>query len=248
MILEAVNDKACLSQLTAVARELARNPLTYQLAARLGSCRAVYAWLHSLPQSDDDGKETLQAIVCDVPQRLRVFPDDPNCFERTLAALALCEVLEPETPRCAVTIERPVRHTSLAELRDDRWEPIDLFPRRRNFAGLEGRNASGAELGKDIVQGLHRYVGKPILTAYGLGGVADQIGEAEDHAMGRSKPKTPPPPAAPKPEATTAASPSAPPPPKTTSQGEAPDATEEDRTRPRPRFAAWPPYDLSRAP
>jgi hypothetical protein len=254
LILDPPNDRDCLEQLTTLARELARTSAAYQLAASLGSARRVEAWLQSLPQADDDGREKLQAIVCDVPQRVRIFPADPNCFERTLAALALCEVLDHATPRCAVTIAKPVRHTSLAELRDGAWTPIDLFP-RRNFAGLSSRGASGEVIGKDVLQGFHRYIGKPLLSAYGLGGVADQLGEVEDRAIGRT-PETPSPsqtqskPTAPiqtKPNAPSAAasSPSAPRIRTPQLPGEAPHATQEDRapaaSAPRPTF--WPPYD-----
>ena len=236
MILEAVNDTACLGQLVVLARELARGSAARRIATELGTPARVVSWLQSLPQSDDDGKETLQAIQCDVPQRVRLFPSDPNCFERTLAALALCEILDPKTPRCAVTIEKPVRHTSLAELREGRWEPVDLFP-RRNFGSL-WRSASASEVGKDILQGFHRFVGKPLLTAYGLGGLADQIGQAEDQAIDRGRPAATPSP----PPSSAAAAPS----PLSLKQGER-DETETQRAPEAPRFAFWPPERPPRA-
>lgn len=241
MILEAVNDTACLGQLVALARELARGSAARRIATELGTPGRVVSWLQSLPQSDDDGRETLQAIQCDVPQRVRLFPSDPNCFERTLAALALCEILDPKTPRCAVTIEKPVRHTSLAELRGGRWEPVDLFP-RRNFGTLwRSASASAADVGKDILQGFHRFVGKPLLTAYGLGGLADQIGQAEDQAIGRSRPVASPAPPS------SSASPAAASSPPSLKQGEERDETENQRAPEAPRFAFWPTERPSRA-
>lgn len=243
MILDPVADVACLALLVREARELAAGSAAARIAAQLGSVSRVVSWLQSLPQSDDDGRERLQAIQCDVPQRLRLFPADPNCFERTLAALALCEVLDPLTPRCAITIERPVRHTSLVELRGNEWTPVDLFP-RRNFSDV-WRGASASEIGKDILQGFHRYVGKPLLSAYGLGGVADQLGDVEDRAIGRSKPAEPAAPSSPAPS-----SPSSParPSPSRTKQGENPDVTtapEEDRSE-TARVGFWPTDDRAR--
>ena len=178
MILSPTTDRDCLGQLTQMARELVPTTLVQTVAVRLGSPSKVLAWLQSLPQTDDDGQESFRAIACDVPQRTRLFPDDPNCFERSFAALALLEVLEPETARMLVTVERPLRHTGVVERRGRRWIALDLFPRR---------NANASETGKDILQGIHRYIGKPLLSFYGLGAVADQVGDAEDAAMGRAK-------------------------------------------------------------
>ena len=41
--------------------------------------------------------------------------------------------------------------------------------------------------GKDVLQGTHSYVGKPILKFYGLGSVADTLGENEDKLIGRDE-------------------------------------------------------------
>ncbi len=79
--------------------------------------------------------------------------------------------IDPRTPRAMATIDRPLRHTGLVEQRRDHWIAVDLFP-RRNAA----RNFNWGEFGKDVLQGVHSYVGKPVLSFYGLGGVADQLG------------------------------------------------------------------------
>jgi hypothetical protein len=161
-----------------MARELAPTTLIRMVAARLGSPRRVVTWLQSLPQSDDDGAEAFRYVACDVSQRVRLLPDDPNCFERAFASLALLEALDPSTPRMLVTIERPVRHTGVVEQRSGRWVALDLFPRRNFIWG---------KLGGDVLQGIHQYVGKPVLRFYGLGSVADQLGDAEDKLIGRDK-------------------------------------------------------------
>lgn len=184
MILDPTTDQQCLGQLTQLARELAPTTLIHAVAARLGSPRALVRWLQSLPQSDDEGEELYRYISCDVPQRVRLLPDDPNCFERAFAALAILEALDPATPRMLVTIDRPLRHTGIVERRSERWKALDLFPRR---------NFNWGEFGKDLLQGAHQYVGKPVLKFY-LGGdaggkVADELGKQENKLIGRDKPQ-----------------------------------------------------------
>lgn len=176
MILDPINDEQCLDQLTRIARELAPTTLVQMVARRLRSADAVIRWLRSLPQADDDGHEGFRYIDCDVPQRVRLLPDDPNCVERATGAIMLLEVLDPRTPRALATIDRPLRHTGLVEFRSGHWTAVDLFPRR---------NWDWGNFGKDVLQGVHSYVGKPLLSFYGLGGAADQLGEAENKAIGR---------------------------------------------------------------
>lgn len=178
MILDPTTDEACLGQLTYMARELAPTTLMRTVAARLGTPTAVVAWLQSLPQTDDNGDELYRFVSCDVPQRVRLLPDDPNCFERAFAAIALLEVLDPKTTRMLVTIDRPLRHTGVVEWKSNHWLALDLFPRR---------NFDWGNFGKDVLQGTHQYVGKPVLSFYGMGGAADSLGEYEDKAIGRDK-------------------------------------------------------------
>jgi hypothetical protein len=184
MILDAINDHDCLDQLTTIARELAPTTLIREVARRLGSRDAIIRWFQSLPQADDDGTERIRYIVCDVPQRTRLLPDDPNCVERSLGAIMLLEFVDPKTPRALATIDKPARHTGLVEKHGDHWLAVDLFPRRN-----AKRNFDWGEFGKDVLQGVHSYVGKPVLTMYGMGSVADTLGEYEDKGIGRDKKK-----------------------------------------------------------
>ncbi len=179
VILDPTTDRECLAQVTTMARELSRTTLVHLVADRLGTPTAVAKWLQSLPQSDDDGGEPVQYVACDVAQRLRLFPRDPNCFERTFAALTLLEVLDAGTQRMAVTIERPARHTGVVELRGGHWNALDLFPRR---------NFDWGNFGKNVLQGVQSYVAKPVLKYYGLGSVADTVGDYENKLIGRDKP------------------------------------------------------------
>jgi len=174
VILSPGNDEACLRHLVDMARELHHTTLVRDVAHRLGTPKAVIAWLRSLPQSDDDGDERYQFVRCDVPQRTRLFPADPNCFERVFAALSLLEVLEPSVARMPLTIDHPARHTGVVEARGGQWVPLDLFPRRND----------SAQTGRDILKGIHNYVGKPLLSFFlgkDTGGmVADTVGGLED--------------------------------------------------------------------
>ena len=184
MILAPINDEECLDQLTQIAREMVPTTLVREVAHRLGSREAVVRWFQSLPQENDRGEELVRFVQCDVPQRARLLPDNPNCVERATGAMMLLEVLDPATPRALATVDRPLRHTGLVEQHGKRWYAVDLFP-RRNAA----RNFDWGNFGKDVLQGVHQYVGKPILSAYGMGGVADTLGDTEDKAIGREKKK-----------------------------------------------------------
>ena len=185
MIVEPINDTDCLGQLTTFARELAPSTLVRLVAQRLGTRENVILWLQSLPQADDHGDEQVRYIMCDVPQRTRLFPDDPNCVERSFGALMLLEVIDPKTPRALATVDKPLRHTGLVEQYGGHWHAVDLFPRRnatRNF-----------EWG-DLLTGTHQYVGKPILKFYlgdSGGKVADALGDQEAKLVGQDKKKQP---------------------------------------------------------
>jgi len=180
VILDPVNDVDCLGQLTTIARELSSTTLIRTVATHLGTRDNVIRWLQSKPQADDDGKELVQFIKCDVPQRVRLLAEDPNCVERATDAMMLLEALEKMGMTYAVgralgTVNQPVRHTGLVEKRGSHWYAVDLFPRRNG-----GRNFDWSSFGVGALKGVHQYVGKPILKFYGLGSVADTIGEQED--------------------------------------------------------------------
>jgi hypothetical protein len=176
------------------ARELSPSTLVRAVAQHLGTREAVIKWLQSLPQADDFGDERVRVIQCDVPQRVRLFPDDPNCVERSFGALMLLEIIEPRTQRALATVDKPLRHTGLVEKSGDHWHAVDLFPRRN-----APRNFDWGSFGKSALHGVHDYVGKPVLKFYlgDTGGkVADALATQEDRLVGDKKPEkkpTPPP-------------------------------------------------------
>ena len=186
MIVEPVNDTECLGQLTLFARELAQSTLIRSVASHLRTREQVILWFRSLPQSDDFGDEAVRVIQCDVPQRARLLPDDPNCVERAMGALMLLEALDPRTPRALATVDKPLRHTGLVEhLADGHWHAVDLFPRRN-----AQRNFDWGKFGGDVLKGAHSYIGKPVLKFYlgDTGGrIADSLGDQEAKLIGDKK-------------------------------------------------------------
>jgi len=198
VILEPINDADCLGQLTTIARELSSTTLIRAVAQHLGTRENVILWLQSKPQTDDDGKELVRFIKCDVPQRVRLLADDPNCVERATDAMMLLEALEQmnmtgASGRALGTVDQPVRHTGLVEKRGTRWYAVDLFPRRNG-----SRNFDWSSFGVSALKGVHQYAGKPILKFYGLGSVADTIGEQEDKLGPKPSEKKSAPPSGPK--------------------------------------------------
>lgn len=196
MIVDPINDVECLGQLTVIVRELAPTTLVRTVARHLGSRQSVVDWLRQKPQADDDGREPVLFISCDVPQRVRLFADDPNCVERATDAAMLLEALEQlgttaPSRRALATVDHPLRHTGLVEKSGDRWWAVDLFPRRD-----VRRNVSLDQIASGL-QGVHRVIGKPILQFYlgqSTGGkVADAIGGGENMLLGKIVKPTPAP-------------------------------------------------------
>jgi hypothetical protein len=167
VILDPVNDRQCLDQLVARARELAQTRLAYDVAARLRTPAGVVRYLQSLQQTDDDGTERIQVIACDVRQRLRFLPPDPNCIERTLAAMVLREILDPKTERVAISIDEPERHTGLIERAPGGdWEAVDLFP-RRNAAGRRRRPRNADDDEQQVARIILKQLGPVTLAMLG---------------------------------------------------------------------------------
>jgi hypothetical protein len=159
VIVDPVLDVRCLSRLTAIARHEIRNPLVAEYVERIRALArrrgisvkdAAILWLQELPQTDDDGSESVRAIACSPDQRTRLFPDDPSCFERALAALILLESIDPTWQYTLASIDDPLRHTGLLQRPGAayEWEPVDLFPSSGAaggfFAWLRGAATSRA--------------------------------------------------------------------------------------------------------
>ena len=127
MIGDPYNDFGCLDLITDHAIAAVQSTAVRDLANRFGSTGALATWIRSLPQKNDDGRGgDGPKVACDVPQRLRLPADDPNCVERSALYLAAGERLDSEPIRSLATIVTPLgRHTFPVE--DDR--PVNLDPR-----------------------------------------------------------------------------------------------------------------------
>lgn len=133
MIAPPLNDGACLGRLTDQVRAAIGRSDVRELAERFASTAEVVVWIRSLAQRDDTGDpKDGPRVECDVPQRARVAPTDPNCVERSILYMALAEMIDPRPTRQLVTIETPAgRHTLPVE----NGEPIVLDANvRRNAA------------------------------------------------------------------------------------------------------------------
>lgn len=137
MIAEPYNDATCLTAITRVIASLVeqREPALVELAERFPTTVALAAWIHTLPQRDDNGEAgdgpTVRA--CTPHQRLRIPADDPNCVERAALYVAVGELIDPVPVRRLRTESTPIGlHTFPME--DD--EPVTLDPRvTRNALG-----------------------------------------------------------------------------------------------------------------
>jgi hypothetical protein len=127
MIEDPINDVDCLSKVTDAAMDASETEEVRDLASRFDSTRELAGWIRTLPQRNDAGDpDEGPKVSCDVPQRLRIPADDPNCVERAALFLAAGELIDPTAERQVATIDTPIgRHTFPVE--DGR--PIKLDPR-----------------------------------------------------------------------------------------------------------------------
>ena len=124
------NDLTCLGAITEiVARKAAEaDPEIDQLAAQFASTQELEAHIRSLPQRDDEGipDDGPKVEACVPWQRLRFFPENPNCVERTAYYMILAERIDPRPVRRMATLDFPWgRHTFPIE----EGAPIVLDPR-----------------------------------------------------------------------------------------------------------------------
>lgn len=147
MIVAPLNDRACLDKLTDLAADGVHRESVQKLATRFATTKQLVQALRMRPQREDAGNPMDgPKVTCDVPQRARMNPDDPNCFERTLTYVAAAELIDPRPIRQMATVEIPGigRHTF--PLEDGRPVILDpLVSRNMLNAGLYLiRQAQGA--------------------------------------------------------------------------------------------------------
>lgn len=116
MILEPLNDRSCLGAVTEFMRRMLaeRGPELAALAAQFSTTGELAHWIRRKPQIDDNGDpdEGPKLHACRPPQRLRVFWEAPNCFERTIEYVLLAELIDAAPKRAMATVNtRFGRHT-----------------------------------------------------------------------------------------------------------------------------------------
>jgi hypothetical protein len=124
------NDLTCLGAVTEiVAKKVAEgDPEIDKLAAQFATTQELAAHIRSLPQRDDEGipDDGPKVEACLPWQRLRFFPPDPNCLERTAFYMLVAERIDPWPVRRMATLDFPWgRHTFPVE----EGAPIVLDPR-----------------------------------------------------------------------------------------------------------------------
>lgn len=120
MIALPYNDLECLGPASQVAATMAHEDIALrELASKYTTIPEVIAYIRSLPQRDDSGNpdDGPRLYQCDPDQRLRAgttllgTPDDPaarptpNCFERALLFIQLCELIAPENTYQLATVQ-----------------------------------------------------------------------------------------------------------------------------------------------
>ncbi|MCA9674898.1 MAG: hypothetical protein H6709_10560 [Kofleriaceae bacterium] len=124
-----LNDRDCLGAITDTMGSLARDrdPALVALAQEHPTRARLVRWIRSLPQRDDLGVpcDGPKVEACEPPQRLRIAPADPNCFERAAIYVGVAELIDPAPERQLATVDTPAgRHT----LPIENGEPVVLDP------------------------------------------------------------------------------------------------------------------------
>ena len=129
-IVDPLNDKECLTLAHQEARRLAALPWFRTFVSQFGHLREFIRYVRSLEQRDDVGDPADgPRISCQISQRLRYAPSDPNCFERTVLFLAAGEILDSNTVRTSASLILDQGwHTFPVELHDTRPQVVILDP------------------------------------------------------------------------------------------------------------------------
>jgi len=138
VIVEPHNDRTCLGPVTEFMRRMLveRGSQLAELAGQFSSTREVARWIQRKPQVDDvgDPNDGPKVYACRPPQRLRVFWETPNCFERTVEYMLLAELLDGAAQRKMATVNTAFgRHT--LPLENDRAVVLDPGMTRNALEG-----------------------------------------------------------------------------------------------------------------
>lgn len=117
MIGEPLNDTACLTKYTDVAKRATERSEVQALADSFlarnhhdtdSALEAMRQWLRNKPQTNDTGHGPEPRVDCGtVQQRVDYLGASPNCSERTILYSALGELIDPDGLRQMATIKTP---------------------------------------------------------------------------------------------------------------------------------------------
>ncbi|MCG8423965.1 MAG: hypothetical protein MJE77_39235, partial [Proteobacteria bacterium] len=129
-IVDPLNDKECLTLAHQEAKRLAALPWFRAFVCQFDHLREFILYVRSLEQRDDFGDPADgPRIPCQISQRLRYAPSDPNCFERTVLYLAAAEILDSTIERTSASMVLDQGwHTFPVEIRDNRPYVVLLDP------------------------------------------------------------------------------------------------------------------------
>ena len=105
-------------------------PWVREFAAQFEDIDDFAAYVRQLEQRDDLGEpDDGPRLPCEISQRTRFAPGDPNCWERTLLYLAVAEILAPwiERTSASLVMDRGW-HTFPVEIRNGFPEIVVLDP------------------------------------------------------------------------------------------------------------------------
>lgn len=133
------NDHACLGAVTQTIADMVsqRDEVIAEIASRHPTTESLAEWIRSLPQRDDTGDkhDGPKVEACSPPQRLRIAPENPNCFERSATYVAIAELIDPTPVRQLATLDTPIGpHTFPVE----NGAPVILDPRVPRNALVDG--------------------------------------------------------------------------------------------------------------
>lgn len=128
--IQPLNDKACLELAMAEAKRLVKRPEFRRFVEQFSTLAGFKRYIRSLEQRDDLGDpDDGPRIPCEVSQRLRYNPKDPNCFERSVLFLAAAEILEPGIKRTMASLMMDSGwHTFPVEFHGGRPQVVVLDP------------------------------------------------------------------------------------------------------------------------
>ena len=137
-LMRPLNDIDCLDLMHDEVVRYAALPHVKMMADEYDDAEDVAEQMRRRPQRDDRGDpDDGPRLPCEISQRVRFAPSNPNCFERTLTYLSLAEILDPNTKRTSASmLVNGAWHTFPVEIRNGLPEVIVLDPYGppRNFA------------------------------------------------------------------------------------------------------------------